>query len=258
MKPCEHPNPNSVDGHLFLLSKVKICLLPLEFATGTKRYWFDFGNNSVCTILNLLKDSLKTLMDAIADGNLEGYCIRITEYSKNVVLSGCPQITTAFLYISVLPTDLDVPFKRRIVSSYTQVDHKSFILYDELEKAAKTLLFRNVQMVDLSKCPNVHFGAVIDWLKLAFPELRTFRALHCLAFRFDDFLYLLLRCPWIDEIDMTIETSTITLKQSIVSSSSEVLGKVKQNQRYYIPCPPYDRQLNSVSSNISRLTLEGR
>ncbi|CAO1941077.1 unnamed protein product [Urochloa humidicola] len=67
MKPCEQPNPNSVDGHLFLLSKVKICLLPLEFATGTKRYWFDFGNNSVCTILNLLKDSLKTLMDAIAD-----------------------------------------------------------------------------------------------------------------------------------------------------------------------------------------------
>ena len=28
------------------------------------------------------EDSLKTLMDAIADGNLEGYCIRITECSK--------------------------------------------------------------------------------------------------------------------------------------------------------------------------------
>ncbi|CAO2181615.1 unnamed protein product [Urochloa humidicola] len=113
-KPCEQKDPDSVDDHTLLLSKVKICLLPLEFATGTKRHWFDFGNNSICTILNLLKDSLKTLMDAIADGNLEGYCIRITEYSKNVVLSGCPQITTAFLYISVLPTDLDVSFKRRI------------------------------------------------------------------------------------------------------------------------------------------------
>jgi len=39
---------------------------------------------------------------------------------QNIVLSGCPQITTAFLYISVLPTYLDVSFKRRIVSSYTQ------------------------------------------------------------------------------------------------------------------------------------------
>ncbi|TKW19054.1 hypothetical protein SEVIR_5G472800v4 [Setaria viridis] len=259
MEPCDRPNSNSVDGHLFLLSKVKICLLPLELATGIKRHWFDFGNNIVCTILNLLKDSLKTLLDAIAGGNLEGYGIRITEYSKNIVLSGCPQITTAFLYISVLPTDLDVSFKRRIVSSYTQVDHQSFILYDELEKAAKTLLFRNVRMVDLSKCPNVHFGAAIDWLKLAFPELRIFRALHCLSFHFDDLIYLLLRCPWIDEIDMTIDTSTITPNQSIVSFSSEVLGKVKQNRRrYYIPCPPYDRQLNSVFSNVSRVTLEGR
>lgn len=49
---------------------------------GTKRNWFDFGNNIVCTILDLLKDSLKTLLDAIADGNLERYRIRITEYSK--------------------------------------------------------------------------------------------------------------------------------------------------------------------------------
>ncbi|KAG2603532.1 hypothetical protein PVAP13_5KG777000 [Panicum virgatum] len=258
-KPCERPNPNSVDDHLFLLSKVKICLLPLEFATGTKRHWFDFGSNTVCTILNLLKDSLKTLMDAIADGNMEGYCIRITEYSKNIVLSGCPQITTAFLYISVLPTYLDVSFKRRIVSSYTQVDHQSLILYDELEKSAKTLLFRNVHMVDLSKCPNVHFGAAIDWLKLAFPELRILKALYCLSFQFDDLLYLLLRCPWIDEIDMAIDKSTITPRQSVVSSSSEVLGKLKRNSRkYYISCPSYDRQPNLVFLNISRLTLEGR
>jgi hypothetical protein len=49
---------------------------------GTKRHWFEFGNNIVCTILDLLKDSLKTLLDAIADDNLERYCIRITEYSK--------------------------------------------------------------------------------------------------------------------------------------------------------------------------------
>ncbi|XP_021312712.1 BTB/POZ domain-containing protein FBL11 isoform X2 [Sorghum bicolor] len=259
MKTCEQSNPNSVDGHLFLLSKVKICLLPLGFAAGTKRHWFEFGNNIVCTILDLLKDSLKTLLDAIADDNLERYCIRITEYSKNIVLSGCPQVTTAFLYISVLPTDLDVSFKRRIVSSYTQVDHRSFILYDELEKAAKTLSFKNVHMVDISKCPNVHFGAAIDWLKLFFPELRIFRVSHCLSFQFDDLLYLLLRCPWIDEIDMTIDTSTVTPQHSVVSSSSEVLSKVKPNQkRYGIHCPPYDMQLNSVFLNISRLTLEGR
>ncbi|WVZ67277.1 hypothetical protein U9M48_016380 [Paspalum notatum var. saurae] len=253
MKTSEQPNPNSVDGHLFLLSKVKVCLLPLGFATGTKRHWFDIGNKIVCTILDLLKDSMSTLLDAISDGSLERYCIRITEYSENIMLSGCPQITTAFLYISVLPTDLDVSFKRRIVTSYTKVDHQSSTLYDELEEAVETLSFRNVHMVDLSKCPNVHFGAAVDWLKLAFPQLRIFRASHCLSFQFDDLLYLLLRCPWINEIDITIDTSTITPKHSIVSSSSDILRKVKPNPRYRIQYAPCDRQLN-----ISRLTLEGR
>jgi hypothetical protein len=187
-------------------------------------------------------------------------CIKDNNFIlQNIVLSGCPQVTTAFLYISVLPNDLSVSLKRRIVSSYTQVDHQTFVLYEELEKATKTLSFKNVHMVDISKCPNVHFGAAIDWLKLGFPELRVFRVSHCLSFQFDDLLYLLMRCPWIDEIDMTIDTSTVTPRHSVISSSSEVLSKAKPNQkRYGIHCPAYDRQPNSVFLNISRLTLEGR
>jgi hypothetical protein len=51
------------------------------------RHWFDFGNKIICTILDLLKDSLKTLLDAVDDGNLDRYCIRITEYSK--VIHSC-------------------------------------------------------------------------------------------------------------------------------------------------------------------------
>ncbi|GJM91777.1 hypothetical protein PR202_ga08187 [Eleusine coracana subsp. coracana] len=259
MKPCEQPNKNTLDGQLCLLSKVKICLLPLEFAAGTKIHWLDFGKSIVYTILNLLKNSLQVLSDAIADGTLERYCIRITEYSKKVVLSGCPQITAAFLYISVLPTDLDPAFRRKIVRSYTQIDHQSFILYDELEMVVKTLSFRNVHMVDLSKCPKVHFGAAIDWLKLTFPELKTFRASYCLSFQFNDLQYLLLRCPCLKEVDLTVDTSTVMPRHSVISSSSEVLGKWKPKpRRYYIQYRPYDNQPNSVFSNISRLTLEGR
>lgn len=178
---------------------------------------------------------------------------------QKIVLSGCPQITTAFLYISVLPTDLDASFKRRIVHLYTQIDHQSFILYDELQTVVKTLSFRNVHTVDLSKCPKVHFGAAIDWLKLAFPELRTFRASYCLSFQFNDLQYLLFRCPWLNEIDLTVDTSTVMPSHSVISSSSEVLGKRKPNQRrYYVRYWSYDSQPNSVFSNISKLTLEGR
>jgi hypothetical protein len=161
--------------------------------------------------------------------------------------------------MSVLPTYLDAAFKRRIVRSYTQINHQSFILYDELETVVKTLSFRNVHMVDLSKCPKVHFGAAIDWLKLAFPELKTFRASYCLSFQFNDLQYLLLRCPWLDEIDMTVDTSTVMPKHSVISSSSGVLSKGKTNpRRYYIQYQSYGSHPNLVFSNISRLTLEGR
>lgn len=259
MRPCEQLFPNSIDSQLCLLSKVKTCLLPLGFAAGTKRNWAEFGNTIVCTILNLLKDSLQTLLDAIANDNLESYRIRITEYSKKIVLSGCPQLTTEILYIAVLPTNLDAAFKRRIVRSYTRVDYRNFVLYTELEKAVKTLSFRNVHVVDLSKCPNVHFGAAISWLKLAFPELRTFRACYCLLFQFEDLLYLLLRCPWINEIDLTIDTSVIIPKYSIISSKFEVRGGINPNTtRYHVQDPSYDTPMNSVFSNISKLTLEGR
>jgi hypothetical protein len=60
-----------LDGDLFL---------------GTKIHWLDFGNNIICMVLNLLKNSLQILLDAVADGTLERYCIRITEYSKVIDL----------------------------------------------------------------------------------------------------------------------------------------------------------------------------
>jgi hypothetical protein len=159
----------------------------------------------------------------------------------------------------VLPTDLDAVFKRRIVSSYSQVDHESFVFYNELGKKVKTLSFKNVSMVDLSKCPNVHCGAAIDWLKLAFPELRIFRASYCVPFQFEDLQYLLLICPWIKEVDLTIDTSIILPKYSIISSRFEVRRGVNRHlPSYYIGSRSYETPGNPIFSDISKLTLEGR
>ncbi|XP_037416147.1 BTB/POZ domain-containing protein FBL11-like isoform X1 [Triticum dicoccoides] len=247
---------NSADNQLSLLSKVRVCLLPLGFAAGTKRNCFEFGNNAVCMILNLLKDSLQTLLYTVTDDNLDSYRIRLTEYSKKIVLSGCPQLTTQFLYISALPTDLDAVFKRTIVSD---VNDGCLNHYNGLVKKAKTLSFRNVRIVDLSKCPNVHFGAAILWMKWAFPELRTFIASYCLLFQFEDLQYLLLRCPWINEINLSIDTSVILSKYSIISSRSEVRRDVNRNlSSYYMQSGSYGTSVNPVFSNISKLILEGR
>lgn len=255
MQPCELV-PNTSDSQLSLLSKVRVCLLPLGYVAGTRRNWVELGKNM---ILNMLKDRLQGLLGAIADDDMESYRIRITEYSKKVVLSGCSQLSTEFLYISVLPTDLDAVFKQRIISSYSQVDYRSFALYNELEKGVKTLSFRNVHTVDLSKCPNVHFGAAIDWLKLAFPELRTFRAAYCLQFQFQDLQYLFLRCPWIKEVDLAIDTSVVLPKYSVISSRFEVRREMNPNlSSYYMQSLIYETPINPDFSNISKLTLEGR
>ncbi|XP_066162935.1 BTB/POZ domain-containing protein FBL11 isoform X3 [Oryza sativa Japonica Group] len=257
---CEELPPNSVDHQLYLLNKVRICLLPLEFAAGTKRNWAEFGSKVESRILNLLKDSLRTVLDAIADDNLESYRVRITEYSKKIVLSGCPQITTEILYISVLPpTNVGASLNKRLESSWAQVDYRNIILYNELEEAVKSSSFGNVHMVDLSKCPNAHFSTAIDWLKLAFPELRIFRASFCLTFQFEDLLYLLLTCPWINEIDLSIDTSIIAQMHSVISSRFEGRGAVKPKlTRYYAQDPLCDTTMNSYISNISKLILEGR
>uniref|UniRef100_A0A0D3EZ53 BACK domain-containing protein n=1 Tax=Oryza barthii TaxID=65489 RepID=A0A0D3EZ53_9ORYZ len=257
---CEELPPNSVDHQLYLLNKVRICLLPLEFAAGTKRNWAEFRSKVESRILNLLKDSLRTVLDAIADDNLESYRVRITEYSKKIVLSGCPQITTEILYISVLPpANVGASLNKRLGSSWAQVDYRNIILYNELEEAVKSSSFGNVHMVDLSKCPNVHFSTAIDWLKLAFPELRIFRASFCLTLQFEDLLYLLLTCPWINEIDLSIDTSIIAQTHSVISSRFEGRGAVKPKlTRYYAQDPLCDTTMNSYFSNISKLILEGR
>lgn len=178
---------------------------------------------------------------------------------QKIVLAGCPQLTSEFLYVSVLPTDLDAIFKRRITSLYRKVDSGSFSLYIEVMKKAKTVSYRNVHMVDLSKCPNVHFGAAIDWLKLAFPELRTFRASHCLLFQFEDLQLLLLQCPWIKEVDLSIDTSVILPKYSIISSRFEARLEMNNSMSsYYMQSRPYETPICSGFSEVSKLTLEGR
>uniref|UniRef100_J3L890 Uncharacterized protein n=1 Tax=Oryza brachyantha TaxID=4533 RepID=J3L890_ORYBR len=202
---CEELLPNSVDGELYLLNKVRICLLPLEFAAVLT---FDFFAMSIRHSCFLIREGTKRNWAEFG--------------SKKIVLSGCPQITTEILYISVLSTILDASFKIRIESSCSQADYRNIILYNELEKAVKTSSFGNVHMLDLSKCPNVHFRAAIDWLKLAFPELQIFKASFCLLFQFEDLLYLLLTCPWINEIDFTIDTGIISQKHSVISSRFEV------------------------------------
>ncbi|BAB85324.1 F-box protein-like [Oryza sativa Japonica Group] len=162
--------------------QVRICLLPLEFAAGTKRNWAEFGSKVESRILNLLKDSLRTVLDAIADDNLESYRVRITEYSKimhfvalltdedfvlqKIVLSGCPQITTEILYISVLPpTNVGASLNKSYGFGYKKSCNHSIQTLcnsnplDSMDECRHVMAFR-MQELHLDGCKGIGYAAM--------------------------------------------------------------------------------------------------
>ncbi|KAG1369638.1 hypothetical protein COCNU_15G000040 [Cocos nucifera] len=185
-------------------------------------------------------------------------------FIKKIILSGCAHITEAFLFLAVLPSDLDATLRKTILSAFTGLDHHTADHYRNLMKSIKMLSFEAVHEIDISKCSKVHSSAAVIWLHLALPSLRTLKASHCLQFKLEDLYCLIQKCPLIAEVDLTVDVSSvIPTKVSVLSASAE---------RYQLsdcrPCKMLEKILlpnsenltlrNPVLSNISKLTLEGR
>ncbi|XP_073007356.1 BTB/POZ domain-containing protein FBL11 isoform X2 [Typha latifolia] len=253
------------NDHFDILKKVKVCLLPLGFAAGLRRCFSQFGNEIVSAILALQTDFSSTLRDTISEDKLDSLRIRITEYSEKIVLSGCVHMTIALLFMAVLPIDLDVTLKEKMILAFDQLNYRSVDFYKIIEKPVKILSFEAVRKVDISRCPKLHFGAAVEWLRLAFPSLRMLKASHCLQFRMGDLCYLLERCPLVNEIDLTIDiSSVIRTKVSVISTTAEK-SQLSDRRRHNITVRNY--LLSNIAkpalgkpvlSSISKLTLEGR
>ncbi|KAJ6831516.1 BTB/POZ domain-containing protein FBL11 isoform X1 [Iris pallida] len=137
--------------------------------------------------------------------------------------------------------------------------------YQILEKLLCILSFENVHEMDVSKCAKVHSGAAIIWLRLAFPSLRILRACHCPRFKIEDLNSLIEKCPFICEVDLTVDLSpVVSAKVPVLSvtveenqlSNDHPFKKMKER-----PCPSNisSHTFGSVVlSNISKLTLQGR
>ncbi|RWW17280.1 hypothetical protein GW17_00018798 [Ensete ventricosum] len=84
-----------LDNFLFL-DQVRISLLPLEFAAGSskvcpvpvglRRDFSQLGEEAICTILDLMKDSFSIILPALVDDKLDNFRIRLTEYSEVLFL----------------------------------------------------------------------------------------------------------------------------------------------------------------------------
>nr|XP_010940313.1 BTB/POZ domain-containing protein FBL11 [Elaeis guineensis] len=247
-----------------ILKKVRICLLPLGFAAELRRHLSQFADEIVNTILDMIKDCYSSLLRSITDDNVDKFRIRLTEYSEKIILSGCAHITEAFLFLAVLPSDLDATSRKTILSAFTGLDHHTADHYQKLMKSIKMLSFEAVHEIDISQCSKVHSAAAVIWLHLALPSLRTLKASHNLQFKLEDLYCVIQKCPLIAEVDLTVDVSSvIPTKVSVLSASAE---------RYQLSdcrsCKMLEKILlsnienltlrNPVLSNITKLTLEGR
>ncbi|XP_020245630.1 BTB/POZ domain-containing protein FBL11 isoform X2 [Asparagus officinalis] len=256
------PSNSSIDK-FDILKKVKVSLLPLEYAAGLRRRLLQFADEVICSILNLLKDSSYSLMHAVTRGDTEKYRIRLTQYSE-IVLSGCTHLTAPFLFLAVLPHGLDVMQKARIIRALVELDGHRGDYYRILEKSPNILCFGHVNEVNISMCLKMNFGAAIAWLHMAFPSLKILKASHCLHFTMEDLFYLIRKCLLMNEVDLTVDVSPVTPTISVLSATVEGSqffdGKPRKNSEKVIPLSNIGKYSlgKPVVANISKLTLEGR
>ncbi|KAK9127687.1 hypothetical protein Syun_016484 [Stephania yunnanensis] len=217
----------SRDDYGDILKEVRINLLPLGFVIGKKRcrHFSKLACGRIDVISSLLRDPSTGLMRLSGDIIFDSIKIRLTEYTKRIDLSGCPQITSACLIFSVLPClhDMDHNLRKRIKQSLVEIerfDQNPFSISQEL---FPTLLFQSVHEVDLSKCPLLHLETALKFFCKSFPFLRTMKASYCLNFRMKSLLYLIKNCPLVDEVDLTADISPVVPMQvSVISTHSDV------------------------------------
>ncbi|XP_008788422.2 BTB/POZ domain-containing protein FBL11 isoform X2 [Phoenix dactylifera] len=247
-----------------ILKKVRICLLPLEFAAGLRRHFSQFADGIVNTILDMIKDCYSSLLRSITDDKIDNFRIRLTGYSERIILSGCAHITEAFLFLAVLPSNLDAALRKTVLSAFTGLDRHTADHYRNLMKSIKMLSFEAVHEIDISKCSRVHSAAAVIWLHLALPSLRTLKASHCLQIKLEDLYCLIQKCPLIAEVDLTVDVSSvIPTKVSVLSASAERYQPsdrtpYKMLEEILLSNIEKLTLTNSILSNISKLTLEGR
>lgn len=113
------------------------------------------------------------------------------------------------------------------------------------------LSFDTVEEVNISKCRRLHLQASIECFSISFPSLKLLKAAYLLHFDIRNFRYLVCKCPWILELDLTLDISPVVSDQD--SNSSLTISDT--------PAPVGVLSLwksRPMMSNITKLILEGR
>ncbi|KAL4605802.1 hypothetical protein ACB092_09G055900 [Castanea dentata] len=248
-----------------IFRQIRVSLLPLWFAAGKRRscHISELSKESVDSIFKLISVPPINSMNGLGDGDLHNLRVRLTEYSKKVNLSGCPQITLAILLLSLLPSSYSIdPTLRKSVKHFTM--NFGHLEREEcpISQGLPMLSFESVQEVDISKCPRLHLEAAITCFSKSFPSIRTLKAAYLLNFKTTTLHQLVQKCPLLCEVDLTIDISPLLPAQVSVVSSSAAIAPLLSNKSVSVREHPGDvsslKKSGLLLSNITKLTLEGR
>lgn len=250
------------DARLEILTEIRTSLLSLPFAAGKRRcpFFSKFAERSVVAICSLAASRTFILADILGGGDCNQLRIHLTEYTKILDLSGCPQINLPLLLLNMLPSsnNLDKLLMKKLNQLSLKLERHMDISRISWE-TFPVLTFEAVQVVDVSNCPMLHLEAAIEFFSKSFPSLTTLKAAYILTFRTMKLYQLLQRCPLLSDIDLTVDsTPVIPAKVSVISSFPAVMLQISTSPndeiRPDVPAFHFSRQL----SNITKLILEGR
>ncbi|OVA03610.1 Leucine-rich repeat [Macleaya cordata] len=231
------------------VSKRNLCFM----FVGKRRnmYFAKLADESISAILNLIKDP--SMRHALKDGaEYNNIRIRLTEYTEKIDLSGCPQITSASLLLSVLPYsyNMDPITRKKIKESFTDLENLDRNPYRISQ--LPTLSFEAVREVDISNCPQLHLEAAIECFCKSFPSLRKLNASYCLQFRMSTLFLLVQKCHLVNEVDLTADISP-AMPTQVSTISTTIDGYHDSDAASYTMM-----KRRPLLSNITKLTLEGR
>lgn len=239
----KHDDRSKIDW-INLLKQVRVYLLPLWFLMGKQRcqYFSKLAEQSIDVILN---EFLQSSMVRQGISDLGSWRIRLTEFTKNLDLSGCPQISAANLSLSLhscswnsAPREGPMPKKLDLMNPSSQ-------------GLLQILSFKSVVELDLSKCSNL--SAILEFLPKSFPLLRTLKAGYFLDFKTRSLQKLVESCPSLDEVDLRVDVGPIIPSQASILYSE--LESAHAPRMYLgLAHPPFKQSF----SIMTKLTLRGR
>ncbi|XP_022634987.1 BTB/POZ domain-containing protein FBL11 isoform X3 [Vigna radiata var. radiata] len=266
LESLERPSKTE-DNCIEILKQIRVGLLPLWFALGKRNsfYFRQLAEETLDSIFRLLNIVPMGSLDTFKYSDLYQLKIRLTEYSKKVNLSGCPQITSTILRLSLIPqSHLTDPMQKKIIEKlFISCEHpvRDRCVFPQ-NLSEETMTFEAVQEVDISNCQNLHVELAVDCFRKSFPSLRTLKAGYLLNIGTTTFLQLLEKCPLVCEIDLTVDiTPLIPASVTVLSSSPAEIQPVPEKTssvKYEAVQIMSFNEFGPPLSNVTKLTLEGR